>query len=133
MELNRDLTPEGERILDNVLTFDHLQSLFPDGSYQPPTPPVTARPKSEVDLSNMKLELIKMIINSKMVVRDCEEILYKLDNVEAYMLNDTKIAKTIHLNLIDRLERVLLGMTAFQDESHIRVDVSKYRRYLTSK
>lgn len=133
MELNRDLTPEGEKILNNVLNFEHLISLFVDGEYKPPEPPTTQRPKSEVDLSNMKLELIKMIVNSKMVVRDCEEILMKLNDVEAYMLNDAKIAKTIHLNLIDRLERVLLGMSAFQDDSHIRVDVSKYRRYLASK
>lgn len=126
--MERDLTPEGEMLFKNIeRLFDEK-----DNDFQPKIlkPKIVEEHKHTIALKNIKLELVKMIANSKKVIEDCDAIIETFKDAEEYLLKDTKTAKFIHTNLITRLERVLLGMTAFQDESHLNFNVEPYKNYM---
>lgn len=124
--MERDLTPDGE------LLFKNIERLFEqkEHDFKILQPKIVEQHKHTIALSAMKMELVKMIENSKRVIEDCTAIEDTFESAEEYLLSDTKTAKFIHTNLITRLERILLGMTAFEDESHLHLNTLPYKNYL---
>lgn len=70
----------------------------------------------DVEINFIRLEMQKMIANSYNVIADCDEIMHKYTTMAEYIASEPKIAKTIHQNLINRLERILVHLPAFEIE-----------------
>lgn len=124
----RNFSPEGQRIFDNILKYDELKNKTKNGV---PPPPIKKMSKEAIDLNNIRLELVKLIVNSQMVVDDCNEILENIVDMDEYLKCDAKVAKTVHENQITRLERVIAGLPAFENEDHLTEDIDKLKNALT--
>lgn len=113
--IDRELTDEGKKIWENLSSYMVLEA---GGSVLPKQ----ARPRkiklsiSELENEFFKLEIKRLIRNSKMVIEDCEAILERCSTMHEYIANDAKVAKTVHTNLIERLKRVLDLIPAFDHE-----------------
>lgn len=114
IEIETDLTPEGQTMWDNILNYEKLHK----GK--------TLIPKEEKKLSVFEMEIIfirreirKLIKNSEAVIADCDELILTYDNMQDYLTSDVKVAKTIHENLIKRLQRVLFYQEAFDHKIEV--------------
>ncbi len=107
-----ELTPDGKQLLENIDNYEEVLNPTPEA-------PVDNRPKKlktsadRFEVLRLKREMQLMIDNSRLVVRDCGEVISRYKSAEEYITSDAKVAKTIHENLIIRLERVMNGGEAF--------------------
>jgi hypothetical protein len=73
------------------------------------------------ETQRLRLELRKLQQNSRIVVKECEELIQVYTKKEEYFkANECKVAVLCHKNFIGRIERVLKGLTAF--EKDIKLD-----------
>lgn len=113
--MHRELTDEGKKMWDNLIAIEAQTA----GT---PIIPAIPKPKKErpnpykIELDFIRLEIKKMIYNSTLVVEDCNFILEKFKTKEEYYLSDAKVAKTLHLRLIERYKNLLDGIPAFDHE-----------------
>jgi seryl-tRNA synthetase len=114
-----DLTPEGKRLYKNIDKINEQLNTITVTLPPVELPPIEINP-TQADNDHLRLEIARMIKNSELVVRDCNKILAKCKNEKEYLLNDCRIAKTIHENNIIRLTRILDGLPAF--DYHIPLD-----------
>lgn len=112
----RDLTPEGQQLLENILSYGKVGT---KQKVMVSTENKTRKSKYQIELERIKRELCIMLLTSKMVIEDAKLIVKEIETPEEYMKSDAKIAITLHEKNVDRLERVLLGMTAYQNPIHI--------------
>lgn len=119
--MERELTAEGKKMYDALMNLTGDEEIIIEHIKKSPKKPKPIKEWNpyEVEFKFIKLEILKMIENSKLVIADCDYIINKFSSVEGYMLSDVKVAKSLHHNLIDRLSRVFNGLPAFEDESHL--------------
>jgi hypothetical protein len=111
MPLKRALTPEGQKMWNNLKEMEaHIR-----GKAKPPLePPPPEKPNPyKVEIDFMRDELRRMIKNSQLVITDCDNMMAKFKTYEEYMASEAKVAKFMHTNLIERLQRILDGLPAF--------------------
>lgn len=109
------LTSEGQKMWDNLSSLTAVKVKKPRQVKLSKIVFNTDR----VELDFFKGEIVKLILNSELVIQDCDLIMKKYITMEEYIASEPKIAKTIHMNLIERLERMLNYLPAFKDESHL--------------
>lgn len=126
-EQREQLSPEGKELWDSMMSddFDAAEMLqevktkatrrsklmFPEVQTQIKTITI-----ENDETQRIRLELRRLIQNSKMVVQECEALQIIFTNKEQYFkANECKVAGLCHRNLMARLERILDGGTAFED------------------
>lgn len=119
IELDRgELTEEGKKMWKDI---ENLEKLISGESLLPVNKPKRIRINQfEIGLTFVRLEIKRMIENSKRVIVDCDKIIKTYKTQREYLASDAKVAKSIHQNLIDRLQRILEYKPAFDHE--IKVD-----------
>jgi hypothetical protein len=69
------------------------------------------------DLVSIRIELRKMIQNSKWVVAEAAKDIEQFTKEEKYFCaNQSKVAHLIHTNFIERMQKILQGKAAFDYE-----------------
>jgi hypothetical protein len=121
--MTRDLTPEGQKLLDTILSYANL-SVEPGDQDGPPNN-VNKKGRWQLEAERLRLEMTKMMINSIMVVEDCNEIIKQITTADGYINCDAKVAKTLHTNLVSRIQKILSGQPAFDDESHLTLNAER--------
>lgn len=71
----------------------------------------------------LRLELRKLHQNSRIVIADCEQKqkVYIKRN-EYFKANECRVAAICHRNLISRIDRILDGLTAFENDFNLTED-----------
>lgn len=129
--MSRDLTPEGQKIFEIIDDFDSLHRKGFNSIKEPPPPVADSKYKRELDA--LRMELVKMMVNSEMVIEDCDTMMEGLETAQDYIKCDARVAKRLHEGLVKRLVRLLAGEPAFEDESHLTLSMEDLRSALTSK
>lgn len=86
------------------------------------TRPMTVAPvvEPQPEVQRMRIELRRLQQNSRIVVKECEDMMKVfLEKEQYFKLNEARVAKTIHTNLIERLDRILNGGSAFDHVDHL--------------
>ena len=106
-EDDEDLTEEGEQMWKNIAS-----QLLEQEIDDMPTAFVSCNPYKEA-YKEMQIGIAEMIQNSKNVIKDCDEIIIQFSTEKEYLASDAKVAKTMHLRLIDRLIKLYKGEQIF--------------------
>ena len=128
--MQRDFTPDGQVIYEVI---DDFSNRYKKGFRGAPPSPPSSDSKVKREFDSVKMEIVKMVINSTMVVEDCDLILAELETPEDYIKSDARVAKRLHEGLIVRLTRILQGLPAFEDETHLTLSINDIKTALTSK
>lgn len=104
----RQLTDEGSRMWSNLTAYVEA-----DKNKEDLQPKKLEIDPYKIEHDYLRLEIRKMIENSKMVIQDCNNIIIACLTKEEYYASEARIAKTIHTNLIGRLQRILDGQGNF--------------------
>jgi len=121
--LEGELTEEGKKMWQNIMDYGTIINGNPLETPRKPRKVKISVEKIENDF--YRLEIRRMIHNSKLVIQDCDRILQKCENIQDYISSDAKVAKTIHSNLINRLEKILKFSPAFEHEITLPDEVEK--------
>ena len=120
---DRLLTEEGERLWKNLATAS-VRRQQPEVRYKRPKLENVKFNVTGVRLDFLEAEINKLIINSELVVSDCDKVIAKFSTAKEYLLSEAKIVKLIHENFIVRLNRLLASLPAFEDEKHLKEYIS---------
>lgn len=115
-----ELSPEGKRLWDEMMGV-----ALEDKEFTKTVNDIAARKKSKEDkqvqvieseeIQRMRLELRKLQQNSRIVVKECEELQQTFTKKEQYFkANECRVAVMCHNNFIERIDRILKGTTAFE-------------------
>jgi hypothetical protein len=111
-------TEEGQRMWDNLANITAQVKVAARRPKPPKLNKIVFDP-TKVELEFLKIEIDKMIKNSKLVIKDCNTLMGKYKTAGEYLASEPKIVKTIHENIILRLERIRTNLPAFENELHL--------------
>lgn len=75
------------------------------------------------ETQRLRLELKKLQQNSRIVIADCEKRQKAhIKREEYFSANECRVAALCHTNFIERIQRVLSGMTAFERDFNLTED-----------
>lgn len=111
--LEEDYFPEeSKQLWDNITDYERLMLNL---SVLPEQKKIKVSP-FELNLIFIRTEIRRMIKNSELVVKTCDDIIATYTTPEEYIASDAKVARGLHLNLISRLKNVLEYKSAFDHE-----------------
>lgn len=116
-----ELSEEGKELWDSMMAGDIDAEAIIANIERPNVQRVTRRVKEvivETDESQrIRLEMRRMIQNSKVVVAECEQLMKEYVKKEQYFkANEARVAALCHKNFIERLQRILDGQSAFDKD-----------------
>lgn len=119
-----ELTEEGRKMWENIANFEKLSQGM--SILAPERLKKLKLNMFEIELMFIRTEVRKMIKNSQRVIEECEEIIKKCKTKEEYFKCEARVAKTIHTNLIERLQRILDLNEAFDHKIFVDEEEKRY-------
>lgn len=127
MAEQRILTEEGQKLWDSIALME-AEIKKSKIKIKPPKLNAIVFEPAPAQLSFMELEIKKLMLNSHLVVKDCDLIISKFTNAKEYLTSDARVAREIHLNLFTRLQRILENLPAFESEEHLTREIATHGR-----
>lgn len=127
MAEHRVLTEEGQKLWDSIALME-AEVQKSKVKVKPLKLKSIVFEPAPAQLSFLELEIKKLMLNSHLVVKDCDAIIAKFTNAKEYLTSDARVAREIHLNLFSRLQRILENLPAFEEEEHLTRELVTHGR-----
>ena len=117
-----ELSPEGQQLWDammgNLAEIEAKEKIRTNGILKERRQPRPVIVQESEQVQRMRLELKKLQQNSHIVVQDCSKLQLEYVKKEQYFkANECRVVAFCHQNFIDRIQRILDGQNAFEDNT----------------